>query len=225
MKCLDLFCGGGGAGAGYAKAGFEVTGVDINPHPNYPQKFIQDDFFEFMFFHDMSQYDFIHASPPCQLYSCSTSVEKAKGKKYPDFVNLVRKELDRVGKPYVIENVMQAPIRKDIILRGDMFGLKVLRTRAFELGNWFALNPCLPIKKGIVGKEYVCVYGKAGYKKSGKNQATKPEWAKKTIRETWAYAMGIEHHMTDIEISESIPPAYTHYIGNLFMEQFLISNK
>jgi hypothetical protein len=25
---LDLFCGAGGAGAGYAKAGFKVTGVD-----------------------------------------------------------------------------------------------------------------------------------------------------------------------------------------------------
>jgi len=28
---LDLFCGAGGAGVGYHRAGFEVVGVDINP--------------------------------------------------------------------------------------------------------------------------------------------------------------------------------------------------
>lgn len=36
LKLLDLFCGGGGAAAGYAAAGFDVTGVDIVAHKNYP---------------------------------------------------------------------------------------------------------------------------------------------------------------------------------------------
>ena len=43
MKALDLFAGGGGACLGLQWAGFEVVGVDIKPHKNYPGTFIQGD--------------------------------------------------------------------------------------------------------------------------------------------------------------------------------------
>ena len=40
LKLLDLYCCGGGAGYGYEQAGYDVTGVDIEPQPKHRSKFI-----------------------------------------------------------------------------------------------------------------------------------------------------------------------------------------
>ena len=42
-RLLDLFCGAGGAAVGYARAGFEIVGVDLKNQPNYPFEFVQAD--------------------------------------------------------------------------------------------------------------------------------------------------------------------------------------
>lgn len=47
-RLLDLFCGAGGAAAGYHLAGFEVTGIDCKYQPNYPFDFVQTDAISFL---------------------------------------------------------------------------------------------------------------------------------------------------------------------------------
>ncbi|MEV4873724.1 SAM-dependent methyltransferase [Streptomyces syringium] len=67
-RLLDAFCCQGGAGMGYYRAGFEVTGVDVTAQPRYPLGFHQGDAIEFIRTFGAS-FDFVHASPPCQFDS------------------------------------------------------------------------------------------------------------------------------------------------------------
>ena len=172
-------------------------------------------------------FDFIHASPPCQKYSKATANERKKGKEYADLIEATRTALLATGKPFVIENVDQAPIRKDLVLRGEMFGLKVIRSRSFEFGNieFTAAAPSfIPIS--VMKGEAVTIYGKGGsFKKTGHGNNSErhliiPEWRLPTVRQTWAYAMGVQHYTTDLELSESIPPAYTKFIGENIIGTF-----
>jgi DNA (cytosine-5)-methyltransferase 1 len=78
-KLLDLFCKAGGCSAGYAKAGFEVVGVDIEPQPNYPYQFIQADALEILKDKDfINQFAMITASPPCQKHSKARSLSLSR---------------------------------------------------------------------------------------------------------------------------------------------------
>src|ERR1700726_3138547 len=105
MRVLDLFCGSGGCSAGYAQAGFDVIGVDIEPMPRYPYTFIQADALEYLSTVDLSHFDVIHASPVCKAYTnCNLSPKD----KHPMQIADVRRALETTGKPYIIENVLGA---------------------------------------------------------------------------------------------------------------------
>lgn len=227
-KLLDLYCKAGGAGMGYYSAGFDVTGIDIEPQKHYPFKFIQSDAIEYVKRYGYL-YDAIHASPPCQEASRSTAQWKAKGKKYPDLIPLTRVTLKKFDVPVIIENVPDAMIRPDIKLRGYMFNLKVIRERLFEIHNCFILQAGIPQKNGSVrAGDYACVFGKGSYRKNKLDQ--EPKFKKTTVRETWAYAMGIESlssfwNMSDIELAEAIPPAYTEYIGKQVLNYLKYQNE
>ena len=136
-KILDLYCKAGGAAKGYYDAGFEVVGVDIEPQPNYPYDFIHMDAIEFLKTQDLSKFDAIHASPPCQAHSKCRQLSKARNNgqygDHKDFIAVTRELLDKIGKPYIIENVQGAPLINPIALYGSQFdNLYTQRKRLFE---------------------------------------------------------------------------------------------
>ncbi len=221
LKLIDLFCGAGGCSMGYHLAAhdlnipIEITGVDINPQPNYPFNFIQTDAIEY-FKLNYHNFTHVHASPPCQQYSCSTSLQRKKGIKYSDLISDTRNLITNSKLPGIIENVQNSPLRPDIRLRGDMFGLQCLRVRIFETVNYFDLSPVMPQKIGSVRQgDFLSIFGHANLQ-SGCLRLKGHEH--KTIKETWKIAMDISWMKTDKELSQAIPPAYTRYIGFNFFK-------
>lgn len=204
MRLLDLFCGAGGAAAGYYRAGFlDITGIDIKPQPHYPYKFIQGDALEYLAQHG-GEYDFIHASPPCQRYSECTPVQYRKN--HPDLIEPTRKLLQRTGMPYVIENVEGARflLHNPVMLCGSMFGLKIWRHRYFEISfDLGALTP--PCNHGF---EPVLISGTTRRKAE---RGGRFEYAVEQRRA----AAGIDW-MTGRELDDAIPPVYTEFIGRSF---------
>jgi DNA (cytosine-5)-methyltransferase 1 len=205
VRLLDLFCGAGGAGVGYHRAGFEVVGVDIEPQPNFPFEFVQADAMTY----PLDGFDAIHASPPCQAYSLASGYQgKGARAKYPELVGPTRDLLVQTGLPWVIENVPNAPIRKDLLLCGEMFGLRLHRHRIFELGGRFAMmqHPHSPHR--LKGAKHNC-HIEAGYARqvagNYKDHADASD------------AMGIDW-MRRSELAEAIPPAYTEHIGGYLID-------
>jgi len=211
-KLLDLFCGAGGASMGYHRAGFDVTGVDINPQKNYPFRFVQTNALNI---HFIDGYDVIHASPECQGYCWSTQRHRNKGKVYPDDIEATRKLLVESGKPYVIENVPTAPLIDPTFLDGTMFGLGTIRRRGFET-NWWLPQPMRrkrkkPIMQQSKRDPRICIQ-KSAYCSVAGNGAD--GWSCRVA--DWRIAMGIDW-MNRAEIKQAIPPKYTAYIGRYLM--------
>lgn len=182
---LDLYCHQGGAAKGYHDAGFDVVGVDIVDQPRYPYHFIQGDALDVLA--DVGgEFDAIHASPPCQRYAPVTAWRGVPSS-HPDLVEPTRFLLERIGVPYVIENVPSAPVRQDVLLCGSHFGLKVRRHRAFET-SFPAASPQSACRHG----------GLLPFEHKGER--------------AYADAMGCEW-MSGKGGREAIPPAYTRFIG------------
>ena len=144
-RALDLFCCAGGAGAGLYRAGFDVTGVDIDPgHGDAYMRcgaveFVSRDVFDLDTpdgIRWIRSFDFVWASPPC-LFACAYG-RRGTGHvpAHEDFIGRTRAMLEKAGVPYVIENVDQpkarASLRDPVRLCGSSFGLDVIRHRLFE---------------------------------------------------------------------------------------------
>jgi len=210
-RILDLFCKAGGAGMGYARAGFDVVGVDIAPQPNYPFQFWQYDALAVLPAYIEQEYDAVHASPPCQAHSALRTAPG--GKAHLDLIPQTRALLQATGLPWVIENVEGAPLEAPAVLCGSSFGLgsqgcELRRHRLFET-NWPLTAPaCAHSDLPVIG-----VYGGHARRRaaSAGGRGTKDVW-RDGHRAAASEALGIDW-MTLAELSEAIPPAYTYWIG------------
>jgi DNA (cytosine-5)-methyltransferase 1 len=209
VRLLDLFSGAGGAAMGYHHAGFEVVGVDIVPQPRYPFEFVQGDALEFIAEHGR-EFDAIHASPPCQAFTAYRRRGGGVGDGYENLIPAVRSLLNEIGQPYVIENVETARehLVNPFMLCGSSFGLDVRRHRLFETNTWVWPTPC-----------------DHGWQSPRFPQATNRDNLRSTVEvgvwriplDVQQLAMGIDW-MTLPELSQSIPPAYTEYIGRHLLD-------
>jgi DNA (cytosine-5)-methyltransferase 1 len=200
---LDLFCGAGGASMGLHRAGFDVVGVDIKRQPRYPFTFVQGDALNPPL--DLSRFDLIWASPPCQPFTALRSMVDVSG--YEDLIDATRALL-APHPTTVIENVPGAPLRKDLTLCANSFGLRAYRHRIFELSFW-AWQPGHPPHRVQVNR-----------RKLNRRKHWDAGGFATVVGDIAAYvgpeAMGIDW-MTGDELSEAIPPAYAELIGRAAM--------
>lgn len=219
---LDLYCCQGGASAGYVHAGWSVVGLDKEPQRRYPFPFVQADALvalrrlidgEPIWFHSgnrdvmarLSDFDAIHASPPCQA---RTKAQKIRGNEHPNLIAPTRELLIETGLPYVIENVVPEdadndpdPLIDPVMLCGAMFGIETYRHRLFET-NFDVQAPEHPahtfrntkMGRRPVDGEFMHIVG----------NFTDPERARRIMSMPWASRDGLR---------EAIPPVYAEHFG------------
>jgi DNA (cytosine-5)-methyltransferase 1 len=224
-RLLDLFCGAGGAGMGYHRAGFEVVGVDARPQPRYPFSFVQVDALRALEYvrAGFAGYDgfaAIHASPPCQF--ATAYGRSGRVGRHENLIPATRELLESTGLPYVIENVegARAELRRWAMLCGSMFDppLDVRRHRYFET-NWGFVHD-RRCRHGLWPADRFP--GGRSKQRTGSSRGL----ARATVEvgtwdiplETQQAAMGIDW-MSVPELSQAIPPAYTELIGRQLVTQ------
>lgn len=209
-RLLDLFCGVGGASVGYSMAGFDVVGVDIVRQPEYPFEFHISDALAF----PLDGFDVVVASPPCKAH---TVARRVSARRFPglfdphqDLIQPIRERLAASGVPYVIENVVGAPLIDPVMYCGSSFGLSVRRHRLFESNIRLAPPPCDHASQPVV----VGVYGNGG----AWTRTAPGGGGRKVAGREAADALGIAHTTYQPSLSQAIPPAYTRHIGMQLLE-------
>jgi DNA (cytosine-5)-methyltransferase 1 len=222
---LDLFCGDGGAGEGYRRAGFDVVGVDLEPFAYPPGEFHQGDALAFLREHGRD-FDAIHASPPCHDH---TKLQNAHGRDYGTGHLLVETldELRRVGRPYVVENVDAATVRAPMaaaghapaILCGSQFGLELRhhglrlqlrRHRLFAATFPFLLPACSHRGEAL---------DVTGHSPQGRIYRRRREQGVPVEGLAERRAVMGTPWITDRDaLTEAIPPAFTEYLGGWLLD-------
>lgn len=214
-RMLDLFCCEGGAGEGYARAGFDVTGVDVIAQPRYPYRFHRGDASNW----SLAGFHAVHASPPCEDHSVTMGfglADRGTGWLLPHTIARLRAS----GLPFVVENVVSRATRAHMpgafTLCGSMFGLgahdsrgryRILKRHRLLLTSFpvTGIPPCTcrgQLVGGIYGHGEQGVNGGRGY---GFAAAA----AREALQMPWASRDGC---------AEAIPPAYTEFIGSQLLK-------
>lgn len=232
-------CSCAGVGAdGYKDGGWEVVCLDNDPHAlrhaaAAGYETVEGDVLRLLADHGfIAQFDLVHASFPCQLFSATRQLAKAQGKGQGRAVDLLTPGLgllQRWGGPYIVENVERSPIKKMSHLRlcGSSFGLKVQRHRLFH-SNVAGLTG-LPCDHSTFDIDPIS--GKPRpwgvYYAMGDNIPS----GGRTVR-SWEHGcdvMGVAHdrlpyHAEDEQtaswrhLCEALPPAYTQHLGKQLLE-------
>lgn len=229
MRVLDLFCCAGGAGTGYSRAGFDVVGVDINPQPNYLYQFFRYDAIELLtrmidvprwsppgFAYRLIDFDLIHASPPCQLFTMYNNVKSIKESTSKNYLNLIPQTgnlLLSSGKPYVIENVPGARklLRNPIQLCGTSFNIPVRRHRLFELGGWTSSSDSPSCAHGRFTERR---FPGSSNRPNGRTVCNIGEY--RVPLSVQKECMQVDWKVTLHELSEMVPPVMTQWLGQEF---------
>lgn len=236
-KLLDLFCCEGGASTGYARAGFDVYGVDISPQEHYPFPLYVGDALalldtyltypeSFVLFHGpsgvermrLADFDAIAASPPCQAHSTITP-DKSK---HIDLIPPTRERLHSIGKPFIMENVEGASraMENPVKICGSSFGLRVRRHRYFETNLEHVWSmPCRHAEQG----RPIGVYGDhpqddTEYRRpDGTRRGDKAKTVDEA-REVMGMPWATWHGTT-----QAVPPAYTEFLGHQLAAHLAVS--
>jgi DNA (cytosine-5)-methyltransferase 1 len=144
-----------------------------------------------------------------------------KGKTYPLLIEATRTALEKIGKPWVMENVEDAPMG-GIVLCGQMFGLPTFRHRRFESSH-LIMCPSHAKHGQVIGHGRMLNDRGKG---SLNNSSAKGAWGNQKIitvaggqfkKADGERALGIDWMRKD-ELAQAIPPAYTEYIGKQLMK-------
>lgn len=203
-KLLDVCSGAGGAAVGYHWAGFDVEGIDINPQPHYPFRFHQLDItrIDLAEFLRAGGFAAAHGSPPCQGFTAYRRRRNHVADR-PNLIPAVREAFIASGLPYVIENVVGAPLNNPVTLCGSSFGLDVRRHRLFESN--------LPLLAPHCAHEWQTPrFPPATNRANLRRTVEVGVW--RIPLETQQKAMGIDW-MDLAELTLAIPPAYTRLLG------------
>lgn len=221
-RLLDAFCGAGGAGMGYSRAGFDVVGVDNNPRrlAEYPFECVDADAIEYVLAHG-HEFDAIHASPTCTGYSRGTAAIPDRFTRYDRLIAATREALQETSTVYVIENVADArpELRDPVLLCWSMFyepgsvldadgtPLRMERHRLFES------NVYLTAPAGCNHPAGMQVAGSYGGARRDKVEARTVRHGGYVPSADVQRALLGTPWMSEKGCQLSIPPAYTEHIG------------
>lgn len=232
MRHLELYAGGGASAFGIVQAGAsEVVAVDVHLRRDLPPtdritwvKADARDVLQDLAF--LRTFDTLGGSPPCQPHSRTKHLRDAQGKSTSkmDMLDETVAAFEASGRPYLVENVEDAPLRRDVTLCGSMFpelsvtdetGRRWLRRHRIFRSNVPLVAPgtcctCFPgcSKPGCghraAGVRALGVYAaKADDIPSGGSTARTLEQGRELMGAPW---------MSWAALVEAIPPAYTRWL-------------